>query len=486
MKKPLVIALFLNLIGCSLPNLRSSDYRHPAMISCVSQSKIAPLFTVIENSENEIKVELGDFVKYFALRSDDFAYEISFKGITDKIVLAADDVPQIVKNGTATTGDQITITVNGTGAYIFKLFAKSGQKPFWTQKVFAIASKDKKLSDSEKESLAAQYAPILSINNQELYYPVSLEYLTNQVDKDDKLDQEMFRLTNKSVTQSLLGSFFGAKTNSLDVQFPFKELLNVLPFYGHHESVLKSALSKSSDTLLKKRFGKDHAAVYYSVFENVKWNEILINYHFFYSYDPKNGTADKEALPSHIFDRESMTVVLRGTSKQPLYVFYGAHLPTQTMAQLGPDNRPLQSWLTGRTFVNWSDKMDPKKEVIKFESHPIPALALGSHGVYPKPGRYAVLFGQLKALVEDAGGDRYLYPATVTNFTKPNSQAYKLKNLKLENTASGCSPENLLAYSGSTVDVLGPVNATFPPYTDREENFMSYADPNAPLFDMTK
>jgi hypothetical protein len=44
----------------------------------------------------------------------------------------------------------------------------------------------------------------------------------------------------------------------------------------------------------------------------------------------------------------------------------------------------------------------------------------------------------------------------------------------------------MLAFSGSTVDVLGPVNATFPPFTDREEDYFNYADPNAPMFELSK
>lgn len=475
----LVTVLFF---GCVHTASQNDPFRSPAG-TCPVNPEAPHLFNVIENNEKQIVVEIGDFAKYFNLSGGNYSYSVTFKGIRDESLKAPPPDPVVAKgdiHGTA----KVTVPVRGSGVYLFSLSQGSG-KPFWKQKVFSIAPQDRLLTEAEKNDLAKMYAPIISYHDQEQYFPVSLEYLTNQVEKDAELDKEPFVITNKSVAQSI-GNFFGGTSTALNVKFQFKDILNVLPYMGHSESVLKSGLSNSAETSLKRRYGQNHATVYYSVFENVKWKEILINYHFYYTYDPKNGTAKKDVLPAHIFDRESMTVVLRSTSKQPLYVYYGAHLPTQTMAQLGSDGKVLQSWLTGRTRVNWEDKYKPEVGVNKFETHPIPAIALGSHGVYPKVGNYAVMFNQVKALLEPAGGNKFLVPNFVTNFTRGNRSTYELKSFKLENVVSGCSPANILAYSGATVDVLGPVNATFPPFTDREENFMSYADPNSPLFDMTK
>ncbi|MBC7467428.1 MAG: hypothetical protein H7256_15675 [Bdellovibrio sp.] len=487
---PLSTALVFLYTGC-ITSINKTEIRNPAADICVSESGLTHLFNVLENNESRIVIELGEFQKVFNLDGANYKFEVSFKGITDELMTqeqqkAADP---IVLSGEINGNNRLTIPVTGTGAYIVTLFQKTS-KPFWKQKVFAIAAKDKSLKEDEKEQLAQMYAPVINYHPDELYSPVSFEYLTNQVDKDLALDDETFILTNKSVAQSLFGGLFGGSPSTLNVSFLFKDILNVLPYYGHHESVLKSGLSNSAMTRLKQRYGKDHATIYYSVFENVKRKEILINYHFFYSYDPKNGTAKKDVMPAHIFDRESMTVVLRSTSKEPLDVYYGAHLANQTMAELDSSGKPAQSWVTGRTHLNWSEKNYPNSHVEKIGTHPVPAIALGSHGVYPKPATYAVLMGNIKVLVEKAGGDKgqekFLYPESMTDFKAPNSASYKLKSLKLENTVSGCGPANILAYSGSTVDVLGPVNASFPPFTDREENFMSYADPNAPLFDMQK
>ncbi|MBL7672347.1 MAG: hypothetical protein JNM39_17840 [Bdellovibrionaceae bacterium] len=468
---------FLLVVACTHVREQLDPQRTPAAgEDCSGSQRHQKLFNVVSNNESEIVVEFGNFSGVLGLDSELFNYQVTFKGIHDEPPGGSKIQDPVVLQGQSRQGMKIKIPVTGTGVYLVSLFNEK-RRPFWVQKIFSIAPQDKQLSEEEKKVLAETYAPIVSYHQDELYYPVSLEYLTNQVEKDTELDQEPFILTNRSVATSFFGSFFGSGSSSaLNLQFKFKDLLTVLPYSGHFESVLKSGLESSALTRLRQRYGKNHVTVYYSIFENIKWKEILINYHFFYSYDPKNGTATKDALPSHIFDRESMTVVLRSTSRKPLDVYYGAHLSNQTMAQLDSNGEETYSWPGGRTRVQW--------HLAKlFGTHPIPSIALGSHGVYPEPGRYAVKFGQFNALVESAGGgDRFIHPKSLTSFKDPNSIPYELKDLELDRVTSGCAAKNLLTYSGATVDVLGPTNATFPPFTDREENFMSYADPNVSPF----
>lgn len=442
---------------------------------CPVNAKYPPLFTVLENNQQRLVVELGPFGQFFDLSGDQYRYKVTYRGSKEN----KQDQEQIVLQGEG-RGDRqrVQLPVTKTGVYYFTIFVDE-KKPVWKQKVFSIAASEHVLTDAEKKSLAEQYAPIVNYNENELYFPVSLEYMTNQVDVDPQLKNEPFRLTNKKIASTF--SFFSS-TPSLDIQFPFSELPSILPYYGHAESVLKSGLSSSSDTRLKSRYGEKYATVYYSVFENPKYKEIYINYHFFYSYDPKNGTQDNEAIAAHIFDRESMTVVLRSTTKQPLMVFYGAHLANQKMGHLSAQGDILQQWETGRVFVNWP-------LVNKQNGRPVPAIALGSHAVYPKKGNYAVFLNdRIKVLTEPAGGDRWLYPDFDSSFQKKsNTWSYQLKDLQLDHVTSDCHQTNsLLAFSGSTVDVLGPTNATFPPFTDREEDYQSYADPNAPMFEMDR
>ncbi len=499
MKKIAMLVAAFSFVGCT--HVQTTSYqpsniigeagRFPASEVCRENPSFPHLFTVVENTDKRITVEIGDFSKVLNLDEDNYDFEVNLMPIHEVREGHEDwGKPIFKKRGTLRSQSKIVIPVDGTGAYVFKI--SQNDKTFWTQKVFSIAAKDNTLSDEEKQQLAVTYAPIVSYHDQELYYPVSLEYLTNQVEPDQELNNETFILTNRTISESAGGMFSGLfggsdsnKPGTLNIEFPFKDILNIMPYYGHSESVLKSK-GDSSETQLVNRYGKNHSTIYYSIFENNLRNEILINYHFFYSYDPKNGTANKKALPAHIYDRESFTVLLRKSSREPIEIYYGAHLATQTMAQLNASGQELQRWDGGRTRAYWNEKINPKMAVTKFETHPIPFVALGSHGIYPKKGTYAVMMNKIKALVEPAGGNKFLIPEGVTGFKQGNQSTYKLKGLRLENTVSGCGPNSLLAYSGSTVDVLGPTNATFPPFTDREENFMGYADPNVWPFDTSK
>ncbi len=478
MKTKLITVLAaLLFIGCSTQSMQNDPIREISSEKCAPDSEYPPLFKVVENNQTNVVVELGNFPEFFR-EYDDLKYKVTFVSST-KSKQSIEETISIDQPVGAKT--RIVVPVKKTGVFHFSIYRKESS-PVWEQKVFAIASSEHQLSEAEKFELAKKYAPVVSYHDQELYFPVSLPYLFNQVDVDQDLRKEPFLLTNKKVS-----SFFGfGSKQTLNMSFTMDRLTNILPFYGHSKSVLKSGLESSSDTRLKQRYGQDQATVYYSVFENPKNNEIYINYHFFYSYDPKNGTKDNESIAAHIFDRESMTVVVNMSAKKPLSVFYGAHLPNQILGQMDAAGAPVQKWRTGRVYV-------PYDWAIKKQGRPMPAIALGSHAVYPIAGNYGVFLNDspdttATLLKEPAGGNKFLYPDFMTDFEKnATSYAYKLEDLKLDSVTSDCAnPHNMLAFSGSTVDVLGPVNATFPPFTDREEDYFNYADPNAPMFELNK
>lgn len=476
----LVILFFAN---CSSWQKPSAERQVSAVGQCSSNLNFPALFNILENNQQRIVVELGDFAEKFKLSSG-FTYKVFYRGSREDQKL--NDQKEIKEtllkeDKSLERRTRVEIPVTQTGVYVFKISEPAGffgeGKIIWNQKVFSIASAEHTLTREQQKSLAEQYAPVLSMHKDELYFPVSIEYLTNQVEPDAQLAREPFALKN-SFTSKAKFSF----------EFSFSELNNVLPYYGHSESVLKSGLSSSTQSRLVSRYGKNHVTVYYSIFENTKDREIYLNYHFFYSYDPKNGTPDKPASAAHIFDRESMTVVLNKSFK-PLHVFYGAHLPSQIMAELDAKGNLKKNdvgaivnrWRTGRVYVPWD-------KVIKNAGRPVPAIALGSHGVYPRSGQYGVFLTEgtgTKVLPEPAGGDRLLYPEFARGVEKSaTSYSYKLEDLGLDHVTSECeNPHRLLAFSGSTVDVLGPSNATFPPYTDREEDYRSYGYPD-PMFDM--
>ncbi len=466
----LILAIF-SLFSCvSVTSRRPSASTN----SCSIDENYPRLFNVIENNSKQITVQLGSFANFFKFSDSTYAFKVIFKGSKEnnnqqQVVISEG---RISENGTI-----LKIPVSKTGVYLFLISENENADPVWKQKVFAVAPAEDTLTEETKNTLAEKFAPIVQFHKDEKYSPVSFEYLLNEVDTDQKLQEEPFVLKAKK-TKGIFSFFLKP---SLNVNFHFKDIRKILPYYGHTDAVLKSGLSDSFQTQLVGRYGESHKTVYYSVFENKKWNEIYINYHFFYSFDPKNSTEEKMAIASHIFDRESITVVLRGTTQDPLSVFFGAHLATQTLAQLNTDDSVIQEWKTGRVFVNWP-------EVLKNGNHLIAAAALGSHAMYPVSGNYSVMLGQIKILREPAGGGDYIYSAASESQEQfKNSKPYILQSLNLKAVTSDCNnADNILAFSGSTVDVLGPANATFPPFTDREEDYFSYADPNAPMFEMPK
>lgn len=463
----LLQTIFISLLGFSAcTHLSNVTERQPSVARCETLPEAPRLFNIIRNDTSEVVIDFGPFLPYFHL-SGNYSYQVSF----EKKIIQTELV--------STNSYRVTLPVTKTGVYEFSLY-QDESSPFWKQKVFVVAQADHMLLEEDKQNLAQAYAPVIKYHNDEKYFPVSLEYMLNEVEVDSNLAEEPFQLTNKKIPKGPF-QFFRAKSIDLNVNLKLKDIRKILPFYGHSESVLKSGLSDSTKTLLKQRYGQNNITVYYSVFENPKYNEIYINYHFFYSYDPKNSTVDKESIASHIFDRESITVVLRSTSRKPLYVFYGAHLASQKMAQLGAAGNTIQRWSSGRVFVNW-----PELNLV--DQHPVAYAALGSHAMYPVQGNFAVMLneGQIKLLTEPAGGDRKLFPQSLkSNSIGATDYVYNLQPLHLESVTSQCeNTENILAYSGSTVDVLGPTNATFPPFTDREDDYKNYLDPNAPLFNM--
>lgn len=489
MKKLIILAVAL-MSSCSSFNAT----RFPDSIGqCPVSEKNPPVFTVLENKNGKIKVQLNNFAKLFDL---DGSYKVK---VTFEDLIIQD------KNGESTftnINDIKAVTVNTepyiiefpvtrSGIYNFTL-ADSRDYVFWKQKVFSIDPDENTISKEEREQLAQKFAPIIEMSAGEEIFPSTLEYIFNKVDVDPQLNAEPFLITNK-YTQSSFLNFFN-RDYKFTTNFNYGDVNKILPFYGNSDSVIKSGLADDKQTRLRLRSGKNHLAVYYSIFEHRKSTfltqdkrvkvvplnppYIYINYHLFYAFDTKNGTAAKPVAASHFLDRESLTVVLN-QSRQPIMVIYGAHLANQLMAQLDSAGNRIQDWKGGRAYVNM-----PK---VPTENGRIRAVAAkGSHGFYPVKGLYAVALGaNISLLKEPAGGGVKLYPAfEPTAGTNPK---YKLLSLGLENVTSNCNEGySELAYSGAVVDVLGPTNAAYPPFTDREGDYKNYTDPNIYLFDMDK
>lgn len=327
-------------------------------------------------------------------------------------------------------------------------------KKVWSQDFFVIAYTDRAFTKEQIKALALKYAPISSQSNEEKYFPTSLEYIFNKIEKDPALDQMPISLNLNNLDKTVVNSF--------------KNLDLTLANYGDKDAVLSTKTAKALVSLIKKRTGKGHETIYFSFIPNPRRNEYYLNYHFLYTFDPKLGNADSPHIAEHAFDRESFTIVL-DKYLNPESVVYGAHLENQMINLVNKDDDAIESWLEGRIKIPW-------KNIQKKGFHPFVFLAIGSHAIYPIAGTYTItgknsLTSSITFLRESAGGETFLIPQNLTFEQTKNTNAisYQLKNLEIENTTSA-SWNKALVFSGNIVDLLGPSNAKFPPYTEREKD----------------
>ncbi len=348
--------------------------------------------------------------------------------------------------------------------------------PIWEQDVFVIKHDSYRLSRGRIKELAEDYAPFVFMDTNERYLPASINYLLNKDETGGVKDSAI----DVNVTLKLSGI--------KDIEMPYNDLSDVLPYNGDNDSILDTiglSISKLLDNktlrdALEKRTGdSENVTIYYSYIPNSKKRQqVIINYHFLYAYDSKLEGEGKTKKTSHIFDRESISIVFKwDESKQdvesePEYIIFGAHLEGQTMGSVAKDKKnpdkwkSLQKWNCGRVKVLW-------KDVNKIKAHPIVALAQGSHAPYPAPGHYAVyLLKRLPMLVEPADAGKVLVPEKFSHDKCrgdeiKESYPYKLNDFDL-GTITSNSWNSILAYSGCIVDIIGLQNAKFPPFTKRE------------------
>ncbi len=426
-------------------------------------------FEILENNGNILKFRVGEltrgmdecFMKHFINDEE--------QGNTREI-----NIPKILE-----------YTVSKSGKHTFSFFKYNPDVPFnsladgidtnedngaiWEQDIFVITHDSYRLFEGKIETLAEKYAPFVFMDKDEEYLPASLDYLLNR-DKNGKIKDENLKV---DITLRF------PKTK--DIHLDYNDLSDVLPFNGHKHSkldtigfsVLKLLGHKTKRDALDQRKGEpENVTVYYSFIPNPrKKHQVVLNYHFLYAYDPKQEERGSIKFASHIFDRESISIVFNcdqgnpDVDPKPEFVIYGAHLEGQTMGSGKKEKdggwTKLQTWKCGRVKVMWEDVYKIK------DNHPCVAVAKGSHAPYPAPGHYAVYFG--KRHEEEAATGKVLCLEGIPvnkDIEKGLKEVinYKLKDLKLGNITS----KSVLAYSGYLVDILGPKDAKFPPFTKRE------------------
>ncbi len=457
----------------------------------MSTAKYPQRFNILRNDGRYLEVKIGEIVtgqnEYF------YQFLINGKKVGNHEKILTDDVIRI------NIGD---LEGYKSGKYTFMIFMSDPEpemssswrivtntieklknwvfnKPVWVQDVFVIKDDDKSLPADQVDQLAQMYSPVVFRDEKEEYLPASIPYILNIEKLDKELANEQmtlqFNLYEKRKHLDIPRKQRKRFAERSDIKFPFKDMEEVLAFNGDNVAVLDTEHLFEKSTKMSKRCGfEQNITVYYSFLENKIKNQAYLNYHFLYPFDPKLGTSDDPGKTGHTFDRESLSVVLNLESQKPQFVVYGAHLAGQKMAICGKEGKKLQRWKGGRVKVPWD-------EVIKFNDHPMAAIAGGSHAIYPVPGTYAVLLKKhIATLKESASCSKALIPpeykvdieklkASISCFR------YKLENLEINSITSN-SWNRLLSFSGYLVDILGSVNARFPPFTDREVNIDNWVN----------
>ena len=478
-------------------------------------NKYPRYFEIVKNDGKDLEVRIGEMVPdaksyYYRLYKNDNKV-VSFK----KVNVAEPDIGVIKTKITETGKYTFMIFLNDTeyrvGAPwrivtnpIKKLINRIFRNPVWAQDVFVVKSDPDGLSKSRVDELAEKYAPFLFVDSEEHYFPASIDYLLNKEDTDESLNEINISLKFRKIAYGSKKKVVrrtrltGVARKNID-KIQYKDFGKVLPYNGDNISELDTIGINPFDLfngknlrefLEKRKDNKDFVTVYYSFFPNPNQQkkEVIINYHFLYIYDSKTEVIGDLKKASHLFDRESISIVFEWDKSkpdldpQPKSVIYGAHLPGQLITLKREDNGEEQEWRTRRVKVEWNDAY--KIEISKNkESHPIVAIAKGSHATYPVPGIYAVNPIDIIETKEPASTDKLLLPSSFSYDSKMNEIlrgnnnviSYKLKDLKLGSITSS-SPNSLLAFSGYIVDIIGLTDAKFPPFTERETKIENWVN----------
>jgi len=334
-----------------------------------------------------------------------------------------------------------------SGLYEFKIYRLS--KPpnelypsppvrfnLWRQKILVQTGEN--LEDIAN-SIAHKYAPILVFHDEEQYYPSSLDYIFNN---DAKLN-------------------FSDRYYNINI--PMNQARQYMANNGDTQGIIYTENVKE---ILRNKYG--NRKVYYSLL--ARDNKFFLNFHFFYTYDEKPNKHQAD----HSFDRESITLVFNSLSSEPEFIIYAAHLSIQTMS-LQKENETVQEWNGGRVKISWKDAT--LKGYICHD-RPIICVARGSHGLFPVCGLYKISTYGFFPLTENAGGkDGFNHTAKWTNILVPafalndfpeDLQTYDINFLDIGHITSNNNQLGWLAYSGDWIDIIGPYNAKFPPFTEPE------------------
>jgi len=228
------------------------------------------------------------------------------------------------------------------------------------------------VAGEELKSAISAHAPVYSFDQDEEYYPVSIETLF-----DRPISNYSFGAANRSLYQDSLDG------NVVTAEF--------MASNGHLDNVLN--LDKNIARLTKG--SPDNFPIYWYV-EKVNDNRYWVTYFSLFAFDKKypeylrNLSAE---AGSHEIDRESISVLFVDDDNgwSPESVVYAGHLEDQNTQFRGCDEfitdclpgSTLVEWGKGKTIVNYPN-------YARFGEKPIVYIAHGSHAHSPAFGYYEI------------------------------------------------------------------------------------------------
>jgi hypothetical protein len=443
------------------------------------QSDIRRMFDIVDNELDRggnrvLTVELGALLTHpddvrRALKRDD-PFELSYtltQGEHKKVGSIDPKRPRfrlLFEKGADPHGVwEMVIEAHGT--------SDGWSRQLWRQ--FLFVQTKLRRSSEQIDELARKYAPVFVFSGAEKYFPVSLHTL---LEADEVLACE---------DSMKLKTFFGKES------IPTAQLGEFMRFNGHADYLLDFNFLSMRRTVFAKLGGDPrNATVYYSYLEDPNSERFFINYHLIYAFDTKAGIAKLTGIGPHVFDRESMVMVFEA-DERPSSMIISGHLENQTISFL----EKLKSWTQGRLRVRFDDE-----RTLKMGTHPVVAVAEGSHALYPTSGVYQLsllreLAGYLdpKVMLEEDGDDddgpSTISPEQILSPPSLRSEAvprYHLRAFGLDQLSSRIYPvdtgdsrdpfSSFLVFSGFWVDVPGTRNARFPPFTRKVNEIVDWVD----------
>ncbi len=379
---------------------------------------------------------------------------------------------QVIREGEIGGDFRISLDLRGekNGVYTMQILARSvkdgGYREFWKQQIFIQVSRRR--TPEQIDQIAHRYAPIFLFSKKEEYFPVALSDLIHSPD---------LKSADASVS---VDSITGKQHVHLS------ELDEFLRYNGHSDYLLNHTMFDLDGVFKQIRGDFRRSVVYYSYLEDRNSDRFFINYHTFYAFDPKTGIAKMLNIGPHVFDRESLTISFRGDGTPESLVLSG-HLENQPILFL----EKLKMWNTGRVRISLPDELGPT-----VETHTIVPVAEGSHALYPTAGLYHIsLLTELAGHVfknilhvetedddpREMDTHQALLPPAMPSDKFAN---YDLRPLRFDRMRSEMEPTGplydpsvcALVFSGYWVDVPGPQNERFPPFSRKERDIEDWVD----------